>query len=124
MVETFAGNMRRIIKLREALSMQTSTVVQIPKAKNRGVLIQVFQLSPKNSLKATAAVNVINFGELTAAEEFSLLKTLVNGNVELEDLQTGEKVSQVQGEFSVSVPPRTARTYVVRSVEQVSNDLN
>lgn len=124
MVETFAGNMRRIIKLREALSMQTSTVVQIPKAKNRGVLIQVFQLSPKNSLKATAAVNVINFGELAAAEEFSLLKTLVKGSAELEDLQSGEKVSQVQGEFSVSVPPRTARTYVVRSVEQVSNNSN
>ncbi|WP_430735093.1 hypothetical protein [Halodesulfovibrio aestuarii] len=117
MAESFVGNMRRIIKLRNALGMQNATLMQIPKVKNKGVLIQVFQLPSNNSLSATAAVNVINFGDSPASEEFSLLKTLASGNVGLEDLLTGENVSAAHNAFSVSVPPRTARTYVVRSIK-------
>ncbi|SIN70090.1 trehalose synthase [Halodesulfovibrio marinisediminis DSM 17456] len=117
MVESFAGNMRRIIKLRNALGIQDARVVQLPKAKNKGVLVQVFQLPKDNSMKATIAVNVINFGEHTATEEFSLLKTLTSGEASLEELLTGETVSGGKDGFIVTVPARTAQTYVVRSAE-------
>lgn len=115
MAESFAGNMRRLIKLRNALGMQNARVVQLPKVKNKGVLIQVFQLPPDNSLKALAAVTVINFGETEATETFSLLQRVASGDVLLEEGITGEVIFGAANQLSVTVPARTAQTYIVKS---------
>lgn len=115
MTESFAGAMRRVIKLRNALGIQHARLLQLPQVQNKGMLIQVYKLPQKNSMQAIAAVNVINFGDETAQEKFALLKRVAGDASKLEEAQTGEIVKAVKGQFTVSVPPHTARTYVVRS---------
>ena len=117
MEESFAGSMRRIINVRNAMGMPQATLVQLPRTQHNGLLIQVFQLPQKNSLNATAAVNIFNFSDKPMKEDFSLLKKITNGKVALEEVLTGEKLHAVKKVFSVSIPPRTGRTYVVRPIK-------
>ena len=113
--ESFASNMRRIIKVRNALGMQSAKLLQLPAVKNHGVVIQVYQLPVKNAMQAKLAVTVVNFSHDNADELVKLpVSQMPEGKAELEDLDTGERIPAVSGEFSIPAPARSAHTYVLQ----------
>lgn len=113
--ESFASNMRRIIKVRNSLGMQSAKLLQLPGVKNQGVVIQVYQLPLKNDLQAKIVVTVANFSREDAVESVKLpVRLMPEGKAELEDMDTGERVQAESGGFSLSVPARSAHTYVLQ----------